>query len=163
MTASRLVRSSSGATFSEVLVALALTLIGLMGAMGAFHAAGQSIGQGALATRALALAESRIEAKRAVRWEELLMDDLDHDGIAEIVMHDDGASGDLVAGDNIYSALWEQEGVVLAWTVAPNRPGNLLESGFVVVEARASYMTAMGPREVRVASLRANPMFAGSH
>ncbi len=154
--------SQKGATFSEVLVALALTLIGVTGAMGAFHAANQSIGQGTFATRALGMAESRIEAKRSMRWEQLLMDDLNHDGEFEIMMHDDGTSGDLVAGDNIYSAVWEQDGVSLAWTVAPNRPGNLSDSGLVILEARASYMTGSGPHEVRAASLRANPLFSGS-
>jgi hypothetical protein len=156
------VDSSSGATFSEVLVASALTLIGVIGAMGAFQAAEQSIGQGTLATRALAMAESRIEAKRSVQWEQLLMDDLDHDGLHELLMHDDGAQGDLIAGDGIYSAAREQEGVLLVWTVAPNRPGNLSDSGFVILEARATYMTGSGPHKVRVATVRANPAFAGS-
>jgi len=49
--------SKTGATFSEVLVAMTLTFIGLMGAMEAFHAAGKSIGQGMHASRALAMAE----------------------------------------------------------------------------------------------------------
>jgi hypothetical protein len=155
--------SSKGATFSEVLVALALTLIGVTGAMGAFQAAGRSITQGSLATRALAMAESRLEAKRSVRWDWMLMDDLDHDGMPEILMHDDGASGDRVAGDGIYSAAWEQAGVLLTWTVAPNRLGNLSNSGFVVLEARASYESGSGPQEVRIATVRANPMFAGSY
>jgi hypothetical protein len=155
--------SSKGATFSEVLVALALTLIGVMGAMGAFQAAGRSIMQGMLATRALAMAESRLEAKRSVRWDRLLMDDLDHDGVPEILMHDDGANGDRAAGDGIYSAAWEQAGVLLTWTVAPNRPGNLSSSGFVVLEARASYESGSGSQEVRVATVRANPMYAGSY
>jgi len=155
--------SSKGATFSEVLVALTLTLIGVTGAMGAFQAAGRSITQGTLATRALAMAESRLESKRSVRWDRLLMDDLDHDGVPEILMHDDGASGDRVAGDGIYSAAREQAGVLLTWTVAPNRLGSLSNSGFVVLEARASYESGSGPQEVRVVTVRANPMFAGSY
>ncbi|HLZ32469.1 MAG TPA: choice-of-anchor X domain-containing protein [Nitrospira sp.] len=154
---------SRGATYSEVLVALALTLIGLMGAMGAFHAAGRSIGQGELATRALAMAESRIEAKRSVRWEQLLMDDLDHDGVPEILMRDDGVSGDRAAGDGIYSAAREQDGIRLAWTVAPNRAGSLPDSGYAVLEVSASYMTSSGEHEVRLATVRANPRFAGAH
>jgi len=155
--------SSKGATFSEVLVALVLTLIGVAGAMGAFQAAGRSITQGTLATRALAMAESRLEAKRSMRWDRLLMDDLNHDGVPEILMHDDGVSGDRVAGDGIYSAAWEQAGVLLTWTVAPNRLGSLSNSGFVVLEARASYESGSGPQEVRVVTVRANPMFAGSY
>jgi hypothetical protein len=155
--------SSRGATFSEVLVALALTMIGVTGAMGAFQAAGRSIMQETLATRALAMAESRLEAKRSVRWEQLLTDDFDHDGVPEILMHDDGASGDRSAGDGIYSAAWEEAGVLLIWTVAPNRPGSLTGSGFVVLEARASFESGKGRREVKLATIRANPRFAGSH
>ena len=58
MTCSSFLYSSRGATFSEVLVAMALTMIGLIGAMGAFETAGQTIGRGMFATRALALARS---------------------------------------------------------------------------------------------------------
>ena len=155
--------SKAGATFSEVLVAMTLTFIGLMGAMEAFRVAGNSIGQGMHASRALGMAESRLEAKRSVRWEQLLMDDLDHDGVPELLMHDDGANGDRTAGDGIYSAAWERDGVVLTWTVAPNRTGSLSESGFAVIEARASYRSANGEQEVRVATLRANPVFTGTH
>lgn len=162
MTLASTIDSAIGATFSEVLVAMALTLVGLMGAMGAFQAVGLSIGQGALATRALAVAESRIEAKRSVRWEQLLMDDLDHDGVPEMAMHDDGARGDHIAGDGIYSAEREQDGLLLIWTVAPNRPSSLWDSGFAVLEARASYALNGITHEVRLATVRANPMFAGS-
>jgi hypothetical protein len=163
MTLPPYVNSKTGATFSEVLVAMALTFIGLMGAMEAFHAAGKSIGQGTSATRARAMVESRLEAKRSVRWEQLLMDDLDHDGVPELLMHDDGTDGDRTAGDGIYSAMWAGDGVVLTWTVAPNRASTLSESGFAVIEARASYRSANGEKEVRLTTLRANPVFAGSH
>ena len=75
MTRDRLSRAEGGASFAEVFVALALTLIGLAGAMGAFQASERSFRTGMLATRALAMAESRIEAKRSVRWDRLLLDD----------------------------------------------------------------------------------------
>lgn len=155
-------RASGGATFSEVLVAMALTMIGLVGAMGAFKTAAQTIGLGMLSTRALGLAESRLEAKRSVRWEQLLMDDLDHDGVPEIVMNDDGQRGDRIAGDGVYSAEWEQDGLHLNWTVAPSRPGALSDSGFALLEARASYESSGRTHEVRLTTLRANPMFAGT-
>lgn len=162
MTCSSFLYSSGGATFSEVLVAMALTMIGLIGAMGAFETAGQTIGRGMFATRALALAQSRLEAKRSVRWEQLLMDDLDHDGVPEILMHDDGTGGDRIAGDGIYSAEWEQNGLRLNWTVAPSRPGDLPESGFALLEARAWYESSGSSHEVRLVTLRANPAFTGS-
>ena len=162
MTRDRLFHAEGGASFAEVLVAMALTLIGLAGAMAAFEAAERSLRSGILATRALAMAESRIEAKRAARWDRLLLDDLNHDGVTDLVMHDDGAAGDVLAGDGVYSGSWDQDGVHLIWTVTPSRSGSLSASGHVLIEAHAVYAAGEGPREVRVGSLRANPRFVGS-
>jgi len=156
-------RSITGATFSEVMVALALTSVGLVTTMGAFQAAHQQFGHGILATRAMQLAESRLEAKRAVRWEQLLMEDLDENGLPKSFMHDDGSAGDHVAGDGIYSASSEQDGVTLIWTVAPNQGGNLALSGYVLIEARANYRSRYGDHELRVATIRANTVLAGHH
>jgi hypothetical protein len=157
-----LFHAESGASFAEVLVAMTLTMIGLVGAMGAFQAAERSLRTGTLATRALAMAESRIEAKRSVRWDRLLLDDLNHYGVPDLVMHDDGAGGDVLAGDGVYSGSWEQDGVQLVWTVTPSRSGSLSASGHVLIEARAVYAASEGQREVRVGTLRANPVFVGS-
>ncbi len=162
MTSDRLCRAEEGAGFAEVFVAMALTLIGLAGAMGAFQAAEQSLRAGMLATRALAMAESRIEVKRSVRWDRLLLDDLNHDGIPDLVMRDDGAGGDVLAGDGVYSGSWDQNGVHLVWMVTPSRSGSLSASGHVLIEARAMYAAGEGQREVRVGTLRANPVFVGS-
>lgn len=162
MTRDRLVHAEGGASFAEVLVAMALTLIGLAGAMGAFQVAERSLRTGILATRALAMAESRIEAKRSARWDRLLLDDLNHDGVPDLVMRDDGAGGDVLAGDGVYSGSWDQDDVHLIWTVTPSRSGSLAASGQVFLEARAVYTAGEGPREVRVGTLRANPVFVGS-
>jgi hypothetical protein len=162
MTRHRLCHTEGGASFAEVLVAMALTLIGLAGAMGAFQAAERSLRTGTLATRALAMAESRIEAKRSVKWDRLLLDDLNHDGIPDLVMHDDGAGGDVLAGDGVYSGSWDQDGVRLLWMVTPNRVGSLSASGHALIEARAVYAVGESQREVRVGTLRANPLFVGS-
>jgi len=32
-----------------------------------------------------------------------LLDDLNHDGASDLVMHDDGVAGDVLAGDGVYS------------------------------------------------------------
>ncbi len=154
-------RDERGATFSEVMVAMALTSVGIVGTMGAFEAADKTLGRNALAVRALAMAESRIEAKYAVPWDLLLFDDLNHDGIAETIMRDDGTGGDRTAGDGIYSALFEQQGVKLVWTVAPHRPGPISSAGAVVIEARGFYVAGGDEREVRLATLRAHSAFAG--
>jgi hypothetical protein len=161
MTRDRLFHTESGASFAEVLVAMALTMIGLVGAMGAFQAAERILQTGRLATRALAMAESRIEAKRSARWDRLLLDDLNHDGIPDLVMRDDGAADDVLADDGVYSGSWDQDGVHLVWTVTPSRSGSLPASGHVLIEARAIYASGEGQREVRVGTLRANPVFVG--
>ena len=162
MTRDQVFHAEGGASFAEVLVAMTLTLIGLVGAMGAFQAAERSIRTGTLATRALAMAESRIEAKRSVRWDRLLLDDLNHDGASDLVMHDDGVAGDVLAGDGVYSGSWEHDGVRLIWTVTPSRSGSLSASGHVLIEARAVYAAGESQREVRVGTLRANPVFTGN-
>ena len=162
MTRDRLIHIERGASFAEVLVAMALTMIGLVGAMGAFQAAERILQTGRLETRALAMAESRIEAKRSARWDRLLLDDLNHDGIPDLVMRDDGAADDVLAGDGVYSGSWDQDGVHLVWTVTPSRSGSLPASGHVLIEARAIYASGEGQREVRVGTLRANPVFVGS-
>ena len=158
----RLFYAEGGVSFAEVLVAMALTLTGLVGAMGAFQAAERSVRTGTLATRALAMAESRIEAKRAARWNRLLLDDLNHDGVPDLVMHDDGVGGDVLAGDGVYSGSWDQDGIHLIWTVTPSRSGSLSASGHVLIEARAVYAAGENSREVRVGTLRANPVFVGN-
>ena len=156
-----LMTGCEGTSLSEVLVAMTILPIALLGAMGAFHAAGKTILQGTLASRALAMAESRIEAKRAMQWGRLLEDDLNHDGLPDIIMHDDGQSGDLAAADGVYSASHEQEGVLLIWTVAPSQLGDLFRSGYVVLEARVSFESGETRREVKIATIRANPHFVG--
>jgi hypothetical protein len=158
----QLFQAEGGASFAEVLVAMTLTLIGLVGAMGAFQAAERSLRIGTLATRALAMVESRIEAKRSVRWDRLLLDDLNHDGVPDLIMRDDGIGGDVLAGDGVYSGRWDQDGVQLLWTVTPSRSGSLSASGHVLLEARSVYAAGEGQREVRIGTLRANPVFVGN-
>ncbi|HEY6639692.1 MAG TPA: choice-of-anchor X domain-containing protein [Nitrospiraceae bacterium] len=162
MTRDRIFLAERGVSFAEVLVAMALTLTGLVSAIGAFQAAERSLRTGTLATRALAMAESRLEAKRAARWDRLFLDDLNHDGVPDLVMRDDGAGGDAMAGDGVYSGRWDQDGVQLIWTVTPSHSGSLSTSGHVLIEARAVYKAGENQREVRVGTLRANPVFAGS-
>lgn len=156
-------RSQEGFTFAEVMVAMAITSVSLMGAVASFHVAEQQFRRGTLASRAFALAESRIEAKRSTRWDRLLIDDLNHDGRSYLIMQDDGEGDDARAGDGVYSGSWDDHGIHLRWTVTFSRPGALSTSGSVLLEAIASYMTDRGPREVRVGMLRANPTFVGSN
>jgi prepilin-type N-terminal cleavage/methylation domain-containing protein len=150
-----------GFTFAEVMVSMAIMSVALVGAVATFQVATQQFHQGMLASRAFALAESRIEAKRSARWDRLLVDDLDHDGQPDLTMRDDGQEGDVIPGDGVYSSNWEENGIHLRWTVTFSRPGAPTASGSVLLEATASYTTDQGPREVRISTLRANPTFVG--
>lgn len=152
----------------EVMVAMLILSCALLGVMGLFEWADFGLREGLRATRALAMAESRLEAKRTSPWSGLLTDDVDADGTAEIQMRDDGVHPDEQAGDGVYTAALEQDGIRLIWTVQPDRadvlrPGSLARVGSVVIAARASYATRRGQwREVQVATLRANPGYVGA-
>lgn len=140
---------------------MSISTIVVMGGMAALQVSARLVQQGVMKTRALALAQGRLEAKRSVRWEALLQDDLDHDGRPDVIMADDGQGADVSAGDGTYSALWEHDGVTLKWTVAMDRPGPLSTAGLVTIRATASYPAVAGPRTVEVGTLRANPAFTG--
>ena len=114
--------------------------------MAALQVSARLTQQGVMKTRALSLAQGRLEAKRSVRWEALLQDDLDHDGRIDLMMTDDGQGADVSAGDGVYSAQWEQDGVALKWTVAMDRPGPLSTAGLVTIRAVASYPGPGGAR-----------------
>lgn len=150
-----------GMSVIEVMVAMVIAGIGLIGAMGALQVSARYAKQGMMKTQAQALAQGRLEAKRSVRWDALLQDDLNHDGIVDVTMTDDGQGRDAAAGDGTYTATWEQDGIGLEWTVAVDRPGPLSAAGFVVIRATATYPERGDQKTVQVATVRANPMFAG--
>lgn len=159
-----LVPSSRQAGFSlvEVMVAMIILAVGILGVMGSFQWADQGLLHGVNGMRALAMAESRLEAKRVMRWGGLLTDDVDGDGFAEITMRDDGTRGDERAGDGTYTASLDQENIHMAWTVQPDRPGILHDVGSVVIKARARYQVGPGQwREIEIGTLRANPNYIG--
>lgn len=145
-------RTESGFSLLEVMLAMVILAFAVVGVMGLFRWADHGVQYGAKATRALALAESRLEAKRAGSWASLLRDDLDADGRPEITMRDDG----------VFTAGVEQEGIRLLWQVQPDRPGPLAQAGAVVIAAEASYLVGSGQRRsVQVRTLRANPSYLG--
>ena len=150
-----------GLSLIEVMVAMMISGIALLGTMGAVEISSRYIQQAGLVTRALELAHSRLEAKHSVRWKVLLEDDLDNDGVAEIMMRDDGQDGDAAADDGIYTATFEREGMTVVWTVETDRPGPLNSVGMVTIRAVATYHGPEGEKEVRLATLRANPAFVG--
>ncbi len=154
--------NQAGFSLIEVMVAMVILAFGILGVMGTFQTAEHGLREGAKSTRALAMVESRLEAKRATPWEALLTEDADGDGAGEIEMLDDGTRNDVRAGDGIYTASLDREGIHLLWTVQPNRVGSLKQAGSVLIQAEASYAGARGqPRTIRLGTLRANPRYVG--
>ncbi len=154
--------NQTGFSLVEVMVAMVILAFGILGVMGTFQTAEHGLREGAKSTRALAMVESRLEAKRATPWEALLTEDADGDGVGEIEMLDDGTRNDVRAGDGIYTASLDREGIHLLWTVQPNRVGSLKQAGSVLIQAEASYAGARGqPRTIRLGTLRANPRYVG--
>jgi len=150
-----------GFSLIEVMVAMVIAGIALMGTMGAIDLSSRHTQQGRLSTQALTLAQARIEAKRSVRWENLLQDDLDHDGMMDVLMRDDGQRPDVGAGDGIYSAMQERDGITVLWTVEMDGAAPLSDVGLVLIRATAFYDSPVGRKEVRLATLRANPTLVG--
>jgi prepilin-type N-terminal cleavage/methylation domain-containing protein len=154
--------NSDGFSLIEVMVAMMISGIALMGTLGAVEITSRYVQLGGLSSKALELAQARLEVKRSIRWQSLLEDDLDHDGIPETVMLDDGQGADVLAGDGIYTAQYEHNGIRLIWTIEGEQQKPLNASGMVKIQARASYANQRGQqREVHVATMRANPNYVG--
>ena len=151
-----------GFSLIEVMVAMVITGVALMGTLGAVEVSSRHVQQGGLNSKAIELAQARLEAKRSIRWQSLLEDDLDRDGIPETFMTDDGQGSDITAGDGIYTAMHEHDGVTVVWTIETERPESLRSASMVMIRAVASYTGLNGhKREVQAATIRANPNFVG--
>jgi len=158
---SRLI-DDSGFTLVESMVALVVLSIGVIGTIEMFQWAERGLQRGSLTTTALALAESRLEAKRSLSWEKLLLDDLDQDGTLEAAMHDDGLQDDAMNGDGIFTASLIRPDIRLVWTVEFNRRGSVAASSLATIEARAIFRTLGGQeQEIRLRTIRANPHYVG--
>ena len=155
-------RNDRGFTLLEVMIAMVILAFSMLGVMGLFQWSEYGSRQGTIGTRALAMAQGRIETKRTASWEALLTDDLNLDGIAEIVMHDDGLQEDVTAGDGIFTANVEQDGIRLVWTVQLDRVGPITVAGSAVIQAKAMYSIGHDLwRHVKIGTLRANPSYIG--
>jgi prepilin-type N-terminal cleavage/methylation domain-containing protein len=151
----------TGFSLIEVMIAMVISGIAFIGAIGAVQISSKHTRQGALDSRAIELAQARLEVKQSVRWPYLLEDDLDEDGIPETMMKDDGQNPDVMADDGIYTAMLERNGITVVWSVETDRPGPLGSVGMVAIRAVSSYVGQGSPKEVMVATLRANPAFVG--
>lgn len=154
--------NSQGISLVEVMVAMMISGIALMGTLGAVELSSRYAQQSVMNSQALELAQGRLEVKRSVRWQLLLEDDLDRDGIAETHMVDDGTGFDAAPGDGIYTAMYERDGITVVWTIETDRPGPLSTTSMVRIQAVASYQGRnQEKREVQIASMRANPSYVG--
>lgn len=155
--------SATGHSLVEVMMAMVLASLGLLANLSMAQVVDRGLQQGVKTTRALAMAESKLEAKRAGAWSELLRDDVDNDGTAETVMRDDGILPDEVANDGIYSASTGRDGIHLVWTAALSRNAPLASVASAVISARATYDIRDGhTREIQLGTLRANPAYVGA-
>lgn len=152
-----------GFTLTEVMVSMVILPISILGVISMFQYANAGLQDGSKSAQALAIAESRVEIKRAVPWEALLNDDLDADGISDLRMVDDGTQGDDVGGDGVFTAAAMQNGVQLTWTVQAIGGREPIQAGMVLIKARASYLVGTHPRVIETGTLRANPVYLGLH
>ncbi len=156
-------RRQAGFSLIEVMIAMVILAFAILGVMSAFRWSDYGLRQGATGVRALALAESRLEAKRAAPWTALLTDDMDGDGRPDVTMRDDGEPPDARAGDGLYTAAVERDGIMLRWTVQSDRSGPLPAWGAAIITAGARFPSGQGQwREVTVGTLRANPVYLGA-
>ena len=154
--------NNRGISLVEVMVAMMISGIALMGTLGAVEISSRYVQQGVVTSQALEFVQGRLEVKRSVRWPLLLEDDLDRDGVAETRMVDDGTGADVASGDGIYTAMYERHGIAVVWTIEADRPGPLSATSLVRIQATASYLGRnREPREVQMATMRANPNYMG--
>lgn len=155
--------AEQGISLVEVMVAMMILAMAMMGSLSLFEWAEGGMRQGETAMRALALAESKLEGKRAVPWEHLLAEDLDADGRYETLMRDDGLDGDTTAGDGVYTVRAHHGPVELMWTVQPAQPRNLSVSAYAAIHVTARYRIIRDRwREIELGTVRANPRYVGA-
>ncbi|MCP9455976.1 MAG: hypothetical protein NNA18_07720 [Nitrospira sp.] len=155
-------KREEGSTLLEAMMAAAIAGVVLMGTMEAVETAARFVRRADVVTRAQSIAQSRLEAKRSVAWPLLLAEDMNGDGALETVMRDDGMGPDEEAGDGIYSAMTEHEGLPEKWMIEINRPVPLASVGMVTITSVVTFEGVGGRQELRMKTMRANPAFVGS-
>ena len=155
-------RRDAGFTLVETMVAASIAGIAFVGTMGAVELASRLAMQASLIDKASGTAQSRLEVKRSVGWRTMVEDDLDHDGVPETEMNDAGVGGDTIAGDGIYTASTEVDGLTEVWTIHVGHPGPLASVGLVALTSTVTYRGPNGTRHIQMETLRANPMYLGA-
>jgi hypothetical protein len=155
----RLRTAESGFSRVEALVAMVLLSINIVGLMSMFVVAQDGIAGGARSLDMMALVESRIERLRTRPYLALL----DVDAASGTVLKDDGLDGDKVAGDGEFSAREAVDGVVVTWSVKPDR-GVLRVSPCSTLSVSAEWadQKEKPKRTVQLSVRRANPVYRAS-
>jgi type II secretory pathway component PulJ len=154
-------QSEYGFSLAETMVALTVLSINLIGAVSMFALAQDGISAGKKSLEAMALAESRMERMRAAAYHTLLIDDLEGDGLADVVLEDSGNGADATAGDGEYTARLTVNQIVLTWTVHPDHP-LLARSRTATITVTAEWSDRQGRRRtIRLGMQRANPLYTG--
>ncbi len=156
-----LLLSERGMSLVEPLVAMVVLSLSLLGSVSMFALAQDGITVGARTLQAMALAESRLERLRAAAYHTLLTADLDGDGVVDVWLKDSGSEGDAVADDGEHTARQTINGIIVTWTVRPDRP-SLANSRTATITVTAAWFDQAGRcRMVRLGMRRANPVFSG--
>ena len=75
-------------------------------------------------------------------------------------MRDNGADGDEVADDGMYTASMEREGIQVTWMIQFQLPGDPPAASLARIEAVGRYRAGLDAwKEVRVGTIRANPTY----
>ena len=75
-------------------------------------------------------------------------------------MRDNGADGDEVADDGLYTTSMEREGIRITWMIQFQPPGDLAAASLARIEAVGRYRAGLDAwEEVRVGTIRANPTY----
>ena len=150
-----------GMSLVEPLVAMVVLSFSLLGSVSMFALAQDGLTGGARTLQAVALAETRLERLRAAAYHTLLTASLHRDGVVEGRLQDSGNEEDAVAGTGEYSAHQTLDGIIVTWTVRPDRP-SLANSRTTTITVTAAWSDQRGRRHmVRLGMRRANPLFMG--
>ncbi|MBI5745632.1 MAG: prepilin-type N-terminal cleavage/methylation domain-containing protein [Nitrospirae bacterium] len=115
-----ILRDKNGFSLVEVMISLVILAFGILGTIGMFSASDKAIGTSYQMTRALRAAQEKLESKKGGKFESLLLDDLDGDGVLETPMTSDSTGNDKSSGDGIYAGSDTSLGILRRWTISLN-------------------------------------------
>lgn len=152
----------AGFTLVETLVAASITGVTFVGTMGAIELASRMVMQAHVIDQVAGIAQSQLEVKRSLGWRMMMKDDLDLDGVAETEMNDTGVGGDVMAGDGVYTASTETNGLTQIWTIHVGQSGPMASVDLVVLTSTVTHKGPNGTRHIHMRTMRANPMYLGA-